>query len=818
MKLPPALADLGLREADSSDPADVVKYRNRGCYTLDESGALSGLNLCGLPLGDDQLGFLAEIPTLRALNLSENERITQLNLPDSLRGLEQIRITENPNLRHLRLPAALPALRRLELQQNKLVQLDLPAGMKRLHTLYAQKNALETLHFGGDCAVLEFLDLSDNQLSAFTLPQGFGHLKYLYLNNNRLETLDFHNPLGELDTLHLKNNQISRLPDRLMKLDNNLQKLRLLPNLQMLYLGDNPLQGISVEVVGESSLPGLINYLRSGAKSHMLPLHQAKMILVGNGEVGKSSIRIRLLDKEAPLPKKEDRTPGLDIAKYTVKEMNAPPKQPFDFQLNIWDFGGQGKYREVQQLFCSRKSLYLFVTSCDDDPSRDDYVGFEYWLSMVSAYGHDMHTDHASPVVHVLNKIDLEYKPIDEERRRNLFPNIHPEFVRISCETLENFDDLENVIREVLPSVSPDIFTTEYSEFWLNVKNTLEGRQGDNHITHETYLDICRDNGLDDSEAQTWIEVLDRIGTVIYFGADPVLRDWVILNPSWVKDAIYKVLDSPLPADGILKPAFHAFIWPDYTPEEREKLLALMQAYKICYARPEHPGEYVVPALLPDTRRELPAHLQNPRLQLRLCFDPLIPAGTVNKLMVERNEMIYNNLCWRNNVIFHDPRNNAYALVSENWDDKMVYIDLFGADTRALFELLRDSIAGINQRLKDTKFLRQIDFQTDVWYEEEWMTLRQLEKLHIQVFSLEAEDKSVSEIVRTLFAQGREKDGLEFLQASLPEQHKNAVVPLLNALHNAEGQFYASAIDYQALQEVKSKAVQGGLDLLQFLD
>ena len=97
------------------------------------------------------------------------------------------------------------------------------------------------------------------------------------------------------------------------------------------------------------------------------------MVLVGNGEVGKTSIRIKLLDKTAPLPQKHERTPGLDVKPYAVRGLEkAITKLPeaIDFQLNIWDFGGQGKYREVQQLFCSRKTLYLFITAHDDLPKK----------------------------------------------------------------------------------------------------------------------------------------------------------------------------------------------------------------------------------------------------------------------------------------------------------------------------------------------------------------------------------------------------------------------------------------------------------------
>lgn len=240
----------------------------------------------------------------------------------------------------------------------------------------------------------------------------------------------------------------------------NLDFLDAFKNLDYLYAIGNPIKNIPTEIYNRDTnvLKDVRTYLQS-LRGELQYLHQAKLLLIGNGEVGKSSIRIKLIDEDGILPEKHERTQGLEIAKYTIKNLSTGISQlnnDIDFDLFIWDFGGQGKYREVQQLFCSRQALYIYVTSVDDKPTKEDYVGFEYWFSMASAFGYDKKEDWQSPIIYVLNKCDIEKKAIDEISVYNTFNNVH-EFVKISCYSLDNFEILKKAIESALPKVSKDI-------------------------------------------------------------------------------------------------------------------------------------------------------------------------------------------------------------------------------------------------------------------------------------------------------------------------------------------------------------------------
>ncbi|MDX1908395.1 MAG: COR domain-containing protein [Bacteroidia bacterium] len=781
-------------------------------YQLDETGNLIGLNLANTGLTDIRWTRIGDHPdwndeTLQALNLSDNE-ITGFELSVNATQLRYLNLSDNKPLTTVRLRGLMHQLVRLDVQDAALTELVLPAGLDSLEVLTAGGNQLEEFVLQADCPRLWLLDISRNQLTNIWLPDRCDALRYLYLRNNQLQTLNLTGRWEALQVLDLRHNQLQSLPDQLLDMS----------ALRELYLfGNNSLTDVSAEVISSdengNSYETVIPVLRSRRKSDAARLFEAKMVLVGNGGSGKTSIRIKLLDESAPLPPPgaEGRTPGLDTAVYHVKDL-APAltglSEPVDFKLNIWDFGGQGRYREVQQLFCSRKSLYLFVTAHDDLPTAEEYVGFEYWLSMVNAFAYDEADNSTSPVIYVVNKIDQEEKLVQEETVKQSFSNI-ARFVRISCEKLTNFDQLREAIEQTLPRVSKDIFHTPYTVNWLNVKADLEliQQRGRHHIPLGEYLEVASRFNLDEQEAHAWLVILDRIGAVIYVGRDSALRDMVILNPAWIKDAMYKVIDSSLLQDenGALKPSHFNIVWPGYTPDEHQKLLHLLLAYRMAYEHQDRFGKvsYIIPALLPTQTPTLPAHLQHPDFVIRFEYAPFLPPGTLNRLIVwvksglaakpadtsERTEIeISNDLMWRGNAVLYEPALKTHAHVWENWDEKWIGVKLFGNEPWKMYHILTRLLADIAQELKQSRYIHRVDFVPMIYRKGKWKKLNDLMDENINPFQVEPTDNtSPMHPIESLIAQGRVSEALDELLKIAPDTERNTVLSLKTRLSELEG-------------------------------
>lgn len=127
--------------------------------------------------------------------------------------------------------------------------------------------------------------------------------------------------MNGVEHIDLSYNQLSSLPNW----------IRELKHLKHLDLRGNHLS-IPDEVLEQTDNPNLIleNYFVGG--SH--PLHEVKVLLVGQGAVGKTSLMRRLTD--GSFDSTEATTHGINVRKYSVNLDDTT-----SIQINFWDFGGQ---------------------------------------------------------------------------------------------------------------------------------------------------------------------------------------------------------------------------------------------------------------------------------------------------------------------------------------------------------------------------------------------------------------------------------------------------------------------------------------------
>lgn len=329
MPIPSNLDAFQLTPSLDALPTDWARHRNRRTYALDEAGRLVGLNLCGCEVKDAAFLQSPDFQHLQALNLSEN-KLSGLRLPAHLRHLQHLNVSENAGLKQLSFEGPLPALRTLTAYECKIGAFHLPAGMDALENLDLRKNQLASLVFSGGCKSLSFLDASDNQLKEVRLPKGFPALRYLYLNDNQLERLMLDTAPRCLEILHLRKNKLVELPHNFLSLT----------ALKTLYLHENPLPDIPKASLPEGERDNAFSSVRAFLQALSLGSRvndRVKIILVGNGRVGKTSMFRRL--KGWPFREDEKFTHGIqlgDLDKSRLPAVDTP-----GLQANIWDFGGQ---------------------------------------------------------------------------------------------------------------------------------------------------------------------------------------------------------------------------------------------------------------------------------------------------------------------------------------------------------------------------------------------------------------------------------------------------------------------------------------------
>ncbi len=174
---------------------------------------------------------------------------------------------------------------------------------------------------------------------------------------------------------------------------------------------------IPAEILYEQHLdptPMLEYFFRKSRDNSLL---DAKILVVGQGFVGKTSIINRILHNE--FNKNQPKTEGITIDPWSIEYiwLDEPYSSQVDQAINIkfWDFGGQEIMHATHQFFLTRRSLYLLVL---DSRLTQEENRVEYWLKIIQSFGGE------SPVLVVGNKIDQHPLDIDRSGLQKKYSNI----------------------------------------------------------------------------------------------------------------------------------------------------------------------------------------------------------------------------------------------------------------------------------------------------------------------------------------------------------------------------------------------------------
>ncbi|RLD05606.1 MAG: GTP-binding protein [Chloroflexi bacterium] len=419
-------------------------------------------------------------------------------------------------------------------------------------------------------------------------------------------------------------------------------------------------------------------YERNLSKKQSAPINEIKLNIVGQGSVGKISILRRILGN--PFNEKETKTDGIFIARWYIQSVNSNAEK---IKVNAWDFGGQEIMHATHQFFLSKRSLYLLVI---DSRLSQEENRIEYWLKIIRSFGG------GSPVLLIGNKIDQHPLDIDRTGLQKKYPNIVG-ILETSAATGTGIEKLKAAITEQvnnLPHVR-DLLP----ESWFAVKTKLEGLgQEENFITQDKYLELCTENEVSDETSQrTLIGFLHDIGVVLHFQDDPRLESLGILNPQWVTNGVYKILNSHelFKNKGVLERSMLNEILnsSEYPSNKRLFIVDMMRKFELCYdIVPDK--KFLVPDLLPKDEPDISF---NGIPAFEYAY-PVLPSSVMTRFIVRVNQKIDNGIVWRTGVFLKIGKN--HALVKADIEDKKISISIGGLEyTR------RDALSAIRYQLDE---------------------------------------------------------------------------------------------------------------------
>jgi len=456
-----------------------------------------------------------------------------------------------------------------------------------------------------------------------------------------------------------------------------------------LNLYDNPLTDPPIEIVKQGKA-AVQNYFDEIKKATVLFL-ESKLLLVGSGNVGKTTLMKKLHDNNFKVePGKEDTTRGIDIQPWQLT-CPFPDGQTHEVKIHYWDFGGQDILHATHQFFLTKRSLYLFVW----EPLKEETRSFDYWLNAVKLLGA------GSPVIMVMNKADLRIKHIDEASLLEKFPNI-VRFLQVSCLTGQQIPELTETIRTAL-SHMPHLLD-KLPKRWKDIRDELKARKED-WLTREGYWAVCRTHRMEREKALFLGDYLHDLGIILHFRHDPVLADIVILKPEWATGAVYALIDSLeiQRNKGRFQRAGLGRYWKPgkYPIEKYPQLLRLMEKFEMCF-NIVGTDEYILPELL-DSRRpamEMEEYRSAGNLRLHYTYE-FMPAGIVTRFISRLHYLVRENHYWNSGVELEF--SGSRALVLGETTQKRIRVTVTGSDKTQLMGVIRSHFDHIHETLNMKK-------------------------------------------------------------------------------------------------------------------
>ena len=548
--------------------------------------------------------------------------------------------------------------------------------------------------------------LTDAQWKAITELSGFhpGDIRALKLCDNKLTTFPIPENRKALERLDLSGNRI-----REFTLPTGMDRL------YDLNLEENPLTSVPEETQQQGK-DAVLRFLKNLAAQGIRDVYEVKMLIVGEGGTGKTTLWNKLQNPDHPVPDKDqESTVGIGIKEgWEFRHLDHPDMR---FLVNLWDFGGQEIQYMTHQFFLTRRSFYVLLAD-----GRREVANFPYWFKIIDLLGCDHDQPEPLPVMVLLNEKGnpISKLPYDPGTIRKDYPKL--EVIKREVDFAKKDDRLTGLplaIQEILCRRMPHL-PLRIPAYWESVRNELYRRRIEKkHIDFAEFKSICTQNGISEEDEKQMTDLsrlFHDLGVLLHYPEDFSLRDFIVLNPKWAVNAVYEVLrhDEVRENMGRFDKELLIKVWSGsgYTPFEQRNLLDLMRKDKleVCFSARENGQEiFIAPQMLPDQRPEfMEWSPDGPLLKYSYQY-PFMPKGIIGRLIVRLHEDLQTRsgkkVVWEKGMVLE--KDGCQALVYETTEEdktglKLIQIEVGGGrtaeDRRYVLRDIRQGLEGIHRR------------------------------------------------------------------------------------------------------------------------
>jgi WD40 repeat protein len=259
----------------------------------------------------------------------------------------------------------------------------------------------------------------------------------------------------------------------------------------------------------------------------------AKVVLIGEGTVGKTSLAHRLVEDRYVV---RDRTHGMNVWRL---ELPLPPDSTLEREALLWDLAGQEDYRLIHQLFLQETALALLLVN----PQREDpFAEAGDWLKALKSAANSSDTKRDAARLLIFSQIDVGGMKVGNAkihrfRKQHGFAG----WLASSAKTGENCSDHENggqpsKLKQLIARSIPwdRLPWTSTPRLLSELKNAVVAMRDESDIRLLRFAELAQrleqalpGEKFDESDARTAVTLLANHGLVrpLKFG------DLVLLRP-----------------------------------------------------------------------------------------------------------------------------------------------------------------------------------------------------------------------------------------------------------------------------------------------
>lgn len=455
-----------------------------------------------------------------------------------------------------------------------------------------------------------------------------------------------------------------------------------------IFVKDCPLQNPPVEIAKQGN-DAILRYWEEAARSGTQKVNEARLLLVGQGQAGKTTLKEKLRDRRAAMPDPDATTKTIHIERLPRKDSEGA-----DFVLQVWDFGGQNIQKYAHQFFMSDSVVYALLSN-----TREQNPNFQYWLNIIEMLGKD------SPFFIVQNEKDGHLEPLKnitqiQERFPNTFQSVEQVNLK-NAETDPRFDILER--RLLYAATQLPHAQKEYPRSFIQVRRALENlSETEQTIPFKQFRELCKAEGISNPELMNdYARTFTSLGIALHFADDLHLKNQVFLRPKWIIDALFGLLYTPVVEregqEGRFSASDAESIWTgDEYEDMHGVLLQLMRHFKLCYALPSG-HDYIVPQRLPTRTEPFVPPADATHLIYRYRF---LPSGILTQLTCTLHKYIEGDKAWNDAVQFRAKNGQGRVFVRENNSEDSIEVFGFDPDKADLLNTVVDTIDEIHHTSK----------------------------------------------------------------------------------------------------------------------